>query len=86
MKIAFVVLLLFCSALANNVVNVNCKQNQGNSFTQLYNGGGFKNFIYEGQGTCVDTKWTISFICGASEFKCIGGCLEKVVFEHQQGA
>jgi hypothetical protein len=84
MKVALLVLLLACGVLADNVVNAYCKQNQGN-YTLLVNGGGFRNFVIDLNGTCADTKWTISFICGASEFKCIGGCLEKVVFEHKQG-
>jgi hypothetical protein len=84
MKVVLLVLLLACSVLANNVVTFSCKQNQG-TYTLLLNGGGFRNFITEDKGTCVDTKGSYSFICGASEFKCIG-CLEKVTYEHKQGA
>jgi len=86
MKLALLGFLLLCSALANSVVTFSCQNIAGGSKT-LLNGGGFRYFTFESQGgSCGDSNGTISFICGASEFKCGSGCLVKVLYEHQPGA
>jgi len=79
MKIAFLGFLLVCSAMANSVVTSSCQNIAGGSRVQL-NGGGFRHFVYEFQGiACGDSNSTISFICGASEFKCGAGCLVRIL-------
>jgi hypothetical protein len=49
----------------------------------MLDGAGLRRYIVEVQGlTCYDSKVNITFICGAKEFKCGRGCLERYDYAH----
>jgi hypothetical protein len=49
----------------------------------MLDGAGFRRYVVEVPGAgCYDSKCNMTFICGAKQFKCGRGCLERLDYVH----